>query len=109
MPNGLYSSVLRAERQDRIRRRNLAAVIQVLLAIGCSTHLLIDQLLQSEPAQPVKCGENKSQFDQIATHHVEKEFQAGAFLRGKKSNCDKRCCQNSYNTLPSVWSPHTPI
>lgn len=26
-------------------------VIQVLLAIGCSTHLLIDQLLLSEPVQ----------------------------------------------------------
>lgn len=126
MPNGLYSRVLRVERQDRIRRRNLAAVIQmgvdvgsrsnitvpqpfldflqadaicvkqagaavakvvetdffqavifqrdlkmlgdevwlhklahrididviqVLLAIGCSTHLLIDQLLLSEPVQ----------------------------------------------------------
>ena len=212
MPNGLYSSVLRVERQDRIRRRNLAAVIQmgvnvgscpniavpqpfldflqadaicvkqagaavtkvvetdffqavifqrdfkmlgdkiglhklahrididvikVLLAIGCSAHLLIDQLLLSEPvqqflkgwdqrqraiagfrlgpvfldrdflavhrdlcnrvldckrlflkvdgvpfqpnnlaaAQAIKCGENNSQFNRIAAHHMEKSFK----------------------------------
>lgn len=43
MPNGLYSSVLRVERQDRIRRRNLAAVIQMGVDVGSRSNITVPQ------------------------------------------------------------------
>ena len=43
MPNGLYSSVLRVERQDRIRRRYLAAVIQMSVDVGSRSNITVPQ------------------------------------------------------------------
>lgn len=43
MPNGLYSRVLRVERQDRIRRRNLAAVIQMGVDVGSRSNITVPQ------------------------------------------------------------------
>ena len=45
LPNGLYSSVLRVERQDRIRRRNLAAVIQMGVDVGSCPNIAVPQPL----------------------------------------------------------------
>ena len=43
MPNGLYSCVLRVERQDRIRRRYLAAVIQMGVDVGSRPNITVPQ------------------------------------------------------------------
>ena len=43
MPNGLYSRVLRVERQYRIRRRNLSAVIQMGVDVGSRSNITVPQ------------------------------------------------------------------
>lgn len=43
MPNGLYPRILRVERQDRIRRRNLTAVIQMGVDVGSRSNIAVPQ------------------------------------------------------------------
>lgn len=87
MPNGLYSRVLRVERQDRIRRRNLAAVIQMGVDVGSRSNITVPQPFLDFLQADAIC---VKQAGAAVTKVVETDFfQAVIFQRDFKMLGDK--------------------